>query len=91
MSHSQTHNDPAELSNGETPPRSEVMQLMDRPWVIIVLLLHVGFLGIPIYWKTKYSVGVRLGIIVASIAYTLFAVVFIVLMLRWIARVFETL
>ena len=48
-----------------TPRRSELMQVMDRPWVIVVLLLHVGFLGIPIYWKTKYPLSTRLWICVA--------------------------
>lgn len=71
--------------------RSEWWELMDRPWVIVVLLLHVGLLGIPIYWKTNYSVAARLGIILASIAYTVFAIVFIVVMLRWIGQVFQSL
>ena len=75
----------------QAPSRSEFMQVMDRPWAIILLLLHVGFLGIPIYWKTKYSVSTRIWIIIASIVYTVGAVVFIVLMLRWIAQVLGSL
>ena len=75
----------------QAPVRSEFMQVMDRPWAIILLLLHVGFLGIPIYWKTKYSVSTRVWIIIASIVYTVGAVVFIVLMLRWIAQMLEQL
>jgi len=53
-------------------------RLIDRPWLLIVVLLHVGLLGIPLYWKTKYSLSVRLGIIAASIAYTVFALTIII-------------
>jgi hypothetical protein len=60
--------------------------LLDRPWVIVVLLLHVGVLGIPAYWAANYSVSTRLLIILASILYTLFAVVVIVWSLRQIAE-----
>jgi hypothetical protein len=63
------------------------MKVMDRPWAIILLLLHVGFLGIPIYWKTNYSVGTRVWISVASIVYTVAAVAFIFFTLRWIFQV----
>ena len=63
-------------------------ELINRPWVLIVLMLHVGLLGIPFYWKTKYSVGTRLLIILASIAYTVFAVTFIIWMLGYISRAF---
>ncbi|MEM1070429.1 MAG: hypothetical protein AAGG48_06655 [Planctomycetota bacterium] len=73
------------------PERSDVMQVMDRPWVIVVLLLHVGFLGIPIYWKTKYSVGTRVWICVASIVYTVAAVAFIIVMIRWIMEMMSEL
>ncbi|MGB0600204.1 MAG: hypothetical protein ACPGLY_26300 [Rubripirellula sp.] len=71
----------------ENPPRSELMKVMNRPWAIILLLLHVGFLGIPIYWKTNYSVGTRVWISVASIVYTVAAVAFIFFTLRWIFQV----
>ncbi|MCP4887026.1 hypothetical protein N9D23_11055 [Rubripirellula sp.] len=73
--------------NHENPPRSELMKVMDRPWAIILLLLHVGFLGIPIYWKTNYSVGTRVWISLASIVYTVAAVAFIFFTLRWIFQV----
>jgi hypothetical protein len=63
------------------------MKVMDRPWAIILLLLHVGFLGIPIYWKTNYSVGTRVWISLASIVYTVAAVAFIFFTLRWIFQV----
>jgi hypothetical protein len=52
--------------------------LLNRPWFLVVLLLHVGILGIPAYWATKYSVTTRLLIIAASIVYTLLAVAIIV-------------
>ena len=81
-----------EQPNSNTAPaRSELMQVMDRPWVIVVLLLHVGFLGIPVYWKTKYSVSTRIWICVASIVYTVGAVVFIVVMLKWIAQMLSSI
>lgn len=73
--------------NYEHPPRSELMKVMDRPWAIILLLLHVGFLGIPIYWKTNYSVATRVWISVASIVYTVAASAFIFFTLRWIFQV----
>jgi predicted amidophosphoribosyltransferase len=53
-------------------------RLIDRPWLLIVVLLHVGLLGIPMYWKTKYSTRVRLVIIAVSIAYTIFSLVIII-------------
>jgi hypothetical protein len=47
--------------------------IIDRPWLIVVVLLHVGFLGIPLYWRTSYTRTTRLLICLASIAYTVFA------------------
>ncbi len=61
-------------------------QLLDRPWVLVVLLLHVGLLGIPIYWRTKYSLPTRLLLVVGSIAYTVTVVALVILILRWIGR-----
>jgi hypothetical protein len=55
-------------------PLGEEGRIIDRPWFIVVLLLHVGFLGIPFYWKTRYSLGTRALICLISIAYTLFVV-----------------
>lgn len=66
--------------------KQKLKQLFDNPWALLVLVLHVGFLGIPLYWKTKYSLPVRLLIIVASIVYTMAAVWFIVRMLGWLGR-----
>lgn len=69
-----------------TASKAKLKQLLDRPWVIVVLILHVGLLGIPIYWKTNYSRGTRLMMVVVSIVYTVAAVTFIVVMLRWLYR-----
>ena len=66
--------------------RSESPPLIDRPWLIVVVLLHVGFLGIPLYWATSYSFGVRMGIVLASIVYTVVAVLVIVLVSWKIAQ-----
>jgi ribosomal protein L40E len=63
--------------------KEKLNQLLDRPWVIVVLILHVGLLGIPVYWKTRYSLGARLFLVLASIAYTVGAVIFIVFTLQW--------
>lgn len=71
-----------------TEARQQFKELLDRPWFIVVLILHVGFLGIPLYWRTKYSLGVRVMIVVASIAYTVGAVACIVWMLRALVRMF---
>jgi len=61
-------------SSTELSATSNAQRLLDRPWFLLILILHVGLLGIPAYWKTKYSLGVRLLIVLASIAYTVFAV-----------------
>ncbi|MGE0759931.1 MAG: hypothetical protein AB7F89_00965 [Pirellulaceae bacterium] len=64
--------------NTATPaaaPHSEYRErLIDKPWLLTVVLLHVGLLGIPLYWTTRYSLGVRLGICLASVVYTIAAV-----------------
>jgi hypothetical protein len=62
-------------SQPATIPSAE--RILDRPWILVVLLLHVGLLGIPIYWRTKYSVPTRLAIILASIVYTVVALAII--------------
>ncbi len=75
--------------NDQQPPiesKEKLKRLLNQPWALVVLILHVGFLGIPLYWKTKYSVGIRLMMIVVSIVYTVGAVALIVWMLRWIYR-----
>lgn len=65
--------------------RGQAKELMNRPWVIVVLILHVGFLGIPIYWMTKYSLAARLLMILTSIVYTVAAVTAIIWILQGIA------
>ena len=70
-----------------TDSKERLKQLLDRPWVLVVLILHVGFLGIPVYWKTNYSLGVRLFMVIASIVYTVGAVAFIFVMLRWLIHI----
>jgi hypothetical protein len=58
-------------------PTASADRLIDRPWFLVIVLLHIGLLGIPLYWKTKYSFGVRLLLIFLSVAYTILAVLVI--------------
>ena len=74
-------------NSATTNSKEKLKQLLDRPWVIVVLMLHVGLLGIPVYWKTSYSLGARAFMVIASIVYTVGAVAFIVVMLRWLYRI----
>lgn len=53
-------------------------RFIDRPWVLVVLFLHVGLLGIPVYWATRYSWQTRLAMVFGSILYTVVAVAGIV-------------
>lgn len=62
---------------------------LDKPWVLVILVLHVGFLGIPLYWKTHHSVRTRLMICLASVLYTVFAVGAIGLIGGWLIRQFR--
>ena len=71
---------------GTNESKVQLQQLLDRPWVIVVLMLHVGLLGIPVYWKTKYSLGARVFLVVTSIVYTVGVVVIIVVMLQWLVH-----
>lgn len=71
-----------------TDSRDKLNRLLDRPWVLVVLILHVGLLGIPVYWRTKYSLATRLLMVIASIVYTIGAVVFIAIMLKWLIQLF---
>jgi predicted amidophosphoribosyltransferase len=66
---------PTASASREPAPRQS---LIDRPWVIVLTMLHVGFLGIPLYWHTRYSTRVKLAMIAASILYTIGAVAGIV-------------
>jgi hypothetical protein len=63
-------------------------QLFDRPWFIIVLMLHVGLLGIPAYWATRYSRRTRVMLVVLSILYTVVAVAIIVWGIMQIVKLF---
>ncbi|MCA9119408.1 MAG: zinc ribbon domain-containing protein [Planctomycetaceae bacterium] len=75
-------------SQAATETNQNLKRLLDRPWVLVVLILHIGFLGIPVYWKTKYSLPARLFMVTASIAYTIGAIAFIVFMLKWLIQLF---
>jgi len=66
-------------------------RLIDKPWLLVVLILHVGFLGIPLYWRTKYSAGVRLAMVIVSIVYTVLAVAIIVWFCKFIFNAFRPL
>ena len=46
--------------------------------LIVLTMLHVGVLGIPLYWHTRYSIRVKLAMIAASVLYTIGAVAGIV-------------
>lgn len=59
-------------------------RLMENPWVMLILVLHLGVLGIPLYWRAKYSPAQRWLVIAGSIAWTLFVVVVCWIMLRWL-------
>jgi hypothetical protein len=60
-------------TSDKTDPR-----LVDRPWLILIVLLHLGILGIPLYWCTRYSLKTRLAIVLLSVVYTLVAVAIII-------------
>jgi hypothetical protein len=47
-------------------------RLRDKPWLMTILVLHLGAFGIPLYWKARYPRSVRLTIAVVSILYTIF-------------------
>ena len=63
-------------------------RLLNNPWVLLILVLHVGLLGIPVYWKLRYSRSTRILIIVGSIVYTVIAVGGILWGIAQIARLF---
>jgi len=66
-------------------------RLIDRPWLILLVILHVGILGIPVYWRTRHSVPARLMLILLSGIYTVFAVWFIIWGVIQIARAVQIL
>jgi hypothetical protein len=59
-------------------------KLIDRPWLMILLVLHLGLLGIPLYWKSSYSLARRIQICLASIAYTVFVLFAVYWLLCWL-------
>jgi ribosomal protein L40E len=73
----------ARTATGKSP---EEPRIIDRPWLIVIVLLHLGLLGIPLYLKTRYSLATRLMICAASIAYTFLALAGIAWGLIQIAR-----
>jgi len=75
-------------SQEPTTQTQKLKELVEKPWVLVILVLHVGLLGLPVYWKLNYSFGARLLIILASIAYTVFAVLVIIWGCRQIALLF---
>ena len=85
------HRGGADTTSGADTNDAQRSRLIDRPWLLIIVVLHVGVLGVPLYWKTKYSTSVRLAIIAASIAYTLFAVTMIVWGCKYIIGQFRLL
>ena len=72
--------------NGEGAGKQN--HVLDRPWILLVLLLHVGLLGVPIYLRTRYSLKTRILICLASVAYTVFVVWFIFVVGSYIYRQF---
>lgn len=65
-----------------TPERTESTakrRVWERPEWLAILLLHLGPFGIPLYWRTGYSIRTRLLLIVASLAYS----VLFVLVVYW--------
>jgi hypothetical protein len=72
-------------------PARPTRRLFDRPWVVLIVLLHVGVLGIPYYWKTPYPVAVRAGLVFLSVCYTVFAVAVIAWGVWQIGRAVQSL
>ena len=75
---------------GQPAPTSANQRITDRPWFIVLVLLHVGFLGIPYFLKTNYSLRARWLMCIASIAYTLIAVGIIIWGCLQILNLFST-
>ena len=79
--HASTTDKPA----GQTTDR----RLVDRPWLILVVLLHLGVLGIPLYWCTRHSLKTRLMIVLLSLVYTIVAIAGIVWGVMQMLRLFS--
>jgi hypothetical protein len=81
----------AAVSGARASSPGSRQRILDRPWLIIVLMLHLGVLGIPLYWKTSYSLKTRWLLVFLSIVYTAFAVAVIVWSFGQIAKAVQLL
>lgn len=66
-------------------------RLIDEGWLIVLVLLHVGCLGIPLYLMTRYSLTTRLALVLVSILYTALVVVVTIAVGSYIWRQWQTL
>lgn len=73
----------------QTTAAQHQQRIVDRPWFILIVLLHLGVLGIPYYVQTRHSLSTRVLLCLASLAYTVFAVVVIYWGIMQIVRAFS--
>jgi hypothetical protein len=66
-------------------------RLIDEGWLIVLVLLHLGCLGIPLYLMTRYSLTTRLALVLVSILYTALVVVVTIAVGSYIWRQWQTL
>ena len=78
------------LQAEETSGPSEE-RVRDQTWFIIVILLHLGVLGVPFYMATRYSLAIRLGLVIISVLYTAFVIVFAYFVVTYIGRQLQML
>jgi hypothetical protein len=67
-------------------PQRPATRLLERPWVVTILVLHLGAFGIPLYWHLRLSLRARCWIIGLSILYTLLVVLIVVWALMQIMK-----
>lgn len=72
-------------------PGAQPARLADRPWIIAIVLLHLGIFGATWYWKLNHSREVRIALVVVSFFYTLFVAIVVYWGLRQIGHVIESL
>jgi predicted amidophosphoribosyltransferase len=65
--------------------------LMERPWMLAIIILHLGLFGIPLYWKMNFSKNTRIVLVTTSILYTAFAALVIAWGLRQIWKMIDML
>ena len=70
-------------------PGEQAERLRDRPWLLTILLLHLGVFGIPLYWQARYSRNIRIGIVIVSILYTILVIVVVAWGVMQIARAIQ--